>query len=84
MAHLVSQLVVWGLAELHLRESEMRGIVNDLKWLESMVSRVDNQLLAGINGGLALSSESLPVPVLKILNIWETTACKRSICKVRN
>ncbi len=53
----------------------MRGVVDHLEWLEAVIARGDNELLAGLNGGITLGTKSLAVPVLKILNIGEPLTC---------
>ena len=71
--YLVAKFVVGGLTEADRRESEMRGIVDNLEWFETVVTRVDNELLTGLNSRLALGPQGLSVPVLKVLNIWESS-----------
>ena len=73
MSHLLSQLVVWWFRESDLGNFKVWGIIDDSERSEPVRSRVLDQSLAGSDGLFSLCSQSLPVPVLLVLDPWEAT-----------
>lgn len=56
--NLVSQLVVWWLREVDLSDVDFRGIVFELKRLDSMWARVLDECLDGSEGSIVLGSKN--------------------------
>lgn len=72
-SYLVSKFVVWWFREGDLWDIKLWSIIDDRQWLESMRSGVLDLSLAGSNGFISLSSKSLSMPVLGILNARKST-----------